>query len=379
METKRNAGIDILRILSMLGIIGLHIINQGGIISNLPINTTKHNVVLLLLTILFASVNIFGIMTGYLNVNKRENKNKRIIELILITLFWSIVITSIFYGFNLYNIRSQGIRGLITNILPFITGQYWYITMYILLFLMIPYINVLIKNLTKKQMKTMLIVLFILLSIIPNVIPNIVPNIVRNDMFAIKNGYSPFWLIYCYMIGAYIRLYKDEEGEKGIIKKSGKVILPLLLAYVCNIAVKNILVALNGRVTDQQWFIDYVSPFIILFAIKVFMVFKSIKIKKELIAKIIKWISMASFSVYIIHCHRAIFDFVNKDLFVFVNSQNTLIIIATIILSMIGIYIACMLLDQLRILIFKLCRINRFIEFVGYKMDRILNTEKVEK
>lgn len=74
MKKERLAGLDILRILSMLGIVGLHIINEGGLRCTLPINSISYFVVMILLTILFTSVNIFALLTGYLNINKENNK-----------------------------------------------------------------------------------------------------------------------------------------------------------------------------------------------------------------------------------------------------------------------------------------------------------------
>lgn len=360
IEKKRNSGIDLLRTLSMFGIIGLHIINQGGIISNLQMNTTKYYVVLFMLVVLYASVNIFGIMTGYLSVNKKDNKNMRIIELLAVTLFWSFAITGVFYMFNLYNIRSHGIKELICCLFPFIIGRYWYITCYILLFFMIPYINVLIKKLSQKQIKTMLIVLFILQTIIPNII--------HSDIFALNNGYSPFWLIFCYMLGGYIRLYKDE-------KKIHKwhIVIPLLLAYLSNIAVKIVIWKLLKKESDTTWFINYISPFIVWFAIEVFMLFKKIKINSNRIVVCVKYISISSFSVYVIHSNKAIFDYVIKDLFVFFNNYNGVIIVGGILLSIVCVYISCMILDQIRITMFKIFKIDKLIDFYGSKLDKLLN------
>lgn len=360
MDTqKRNSGIDILRVLSMFGIIGLHIINQGGIISNIKTDNPKYYIVLFVLVILFASVNVFGIMTGYLNVNKKQNKNSRIIELFAITVFWSFVITGVFYALNLYNIRTNGFKELLGSLFPFAIGRYWYITCYVLLFFMIPYINILIKRLTKKQFKTMLILLFILFTIIPN--------IVHYDLFGLKSGYSPFWLMYCYFIGAYIRLYKDDRKTK----KWG-LIVSLALAYIINILIKIIL----KKPTNDTWFIDYISPFIIWFAAELFILFKRINIKSKTIATVVKYISISSFSVYIIHCHKLIFDYINKDLFVFLNNYNALVIVGVIILSIIGVYLACMILDQSRIIIFKIFRINKLIDYIGLKLDKILDLEE---
>ena len=360
MDVKRNSGIDLLRILSMLGIIGLHVVNQGGIINNLSLYSAKYYIVLFMLAILYASVNIFAIMTGYLSVNKRQNKNTRIVELISIMIFWSLVITGIFYIFNLYNIRSQGIKDLIGCLFPFIVGRYWYITCYVLVFFMMPYINTFINNINKDVFKKMLIILFVLFTVIPNII--------HSDLFVINNGYSPFWLIFCYMIGAYIRLYKNDYKTKLY-----KIAAPILLAYIFNIVVKIILLKAFNKESDSNWFINYISPFIVWFSTEVFILFKGIGVKSEKISAIIKQISISSFSVYIIHCHKVIFDYINKDLFMFLNNYNGFVIIGGIIIAIFTTYLTCMIIDQIRLIIFKLFGINKLINFIGDKMDKILN------
>jgi len=182
---KRIIGIDLLKFVSMLGIIGLHIINKGGVLYFLSPNSYKHYIVLLLLTFLYSSVNIFAIISGYLYVNQKKPKNKNIINLILIMLFYSIGISLVFYLFNFYDVRSQGFRSLIMNTFPFLSGRYWYIISYIFVFFMIPFLNLIISKINKKQFKKILIVLFILLSIIPTLFLNI-------DLFKTSYSYNPF-------------------------------------------------------------------------------------------------------------------------------------------------------------------------------------------
>ena len=67
---KRNNGLSLLRIISMCGIIGLHLINNGGVINNLNLYSFKFFCILIVTTFFYTSVNVFALLTGYLNVNK---------------------------------------------------------------------------------------------------------------------------------------------------------------------------------------------------------------------------------------------------------------------------------------------------------------------
>lgn len=361
---KRVIGLDILRFLSMLGIIGLHVINNGGILNSLTPHSYKYYIVLLVVIIMYASVNIFAILSGYLYIKQKNVKNKNIINLIFILLFYCFLIPTIFYSFNFYNVRSLGIVELVTNIFPFIIGRYWYIICYIFVFFMIPFINNFINNIDKEKFKKLLIILFILFTIIPNVFGFI-------DFFRIENGYSPFWLIYLYMIGAYIKLYLDTYKDRK--KLMITLILSIVCAFVLNSAIRLTTYQIFGGIKKSEWFISYISPFIVIIATTVTLLFKDIDVKNDLIKKIVVYLSLSSFSVYIIHSHKLIFDYVLKDNFIFLNQYNGLIIFIGILVSLIIIYIVCTLIDILRKYIFRIFKIEDLTLWLGNKLDKLLN------
>ena len=360
---QRIIGIDLLRILSMLGIIGLHIMNQGGIMNNANLNSISYIVYLILLGVFFTSVNIFGIISGYLNIEKTENKNKRIIELIFTVLFWSIVITGIFYCFNLFNFRQGGIKEVLCGVFPSIVGNYWYITCYVLVFFMIPFLNNFLNGIDRKTYKKLLFVLFIMFCIIQNLCAH-------TDLFRIEYGYSPFWLMYLYMIGGYIKKY-------GIIISTKRIAIYLMasiiIACTLNYIVRLIGNSIFGRVVKGGFLIDYISPFTLISSIMILLLFEKINIKSISVCKIMKYFSGMAFSVYVIHIHKAIFYSALTDLFAFVPNMNIFISVLVIIGVLISTYLICCILDELRKLIFKLFRIDRFINYIGLKLDKVLN------
>lgn len=360
---KRIIGLDILRILSMCGIIGLHIIGNGGLIKNANIHSVSYYLILLVYVICFSSVDIFGILTGYLNINKETNNNRRIVELLFILLFYLIIIPIVFYSFNIENVRMYSGKELINNIFPILIGRYWYITCYIFLFFLIPYINKFCKLISRKDLKKILIILFILLTIITNIF-------ISTDLFKISNGYSPFWLIYCYMLGAYLKLYNVDLKTSKIIKYLG---IAFISQFIINCLIRNVSLILSNQITHENWFIDYISPFTLIISILLVLLFKKINIKNKNVSKIIIYFSTMSFSVYIIHSHKLIFDYVLKDLFIPILNYNSLLIVLVILLSIIGIYLACSLIDEIRIIIFKLFHINKLIDLLGEKMNKRLN------
>lgn len=360
---KRIIGLDLLRVFSMMGIIGLHVINNGGLMGNADIHSFSYYVILALLVLMFTSVNVFGILSGYLNVSKKKNKHKRIIELLLIVLFYCLLIPSIFYGFNLFNVRNtSGIKEIIYDYFPFLVGNYWYITCYVFLFFMMPYINNFVSGLSKKAYKKLLITLFVLLTILPNVL--------LTDLFRIEGGYSPFWLIYCYMIGGYIHLHNVKLSNDKIIKYS---ILSYGTAFILNCLIRNLGYSIFGRIVRPNLLINYISPFILILSILIFLYFKKIDINNKHFKNILVYLSGMSFSVYIIHDQRMVFFKILKNMFKPLLNYNAFIIFIGIIISIISIYVICCIIDEGRKLIFKLFRMDKFIVFSGSKVDKLLN------
>lgn len=194
MEEKHNYGIDIIRIIGMMGIIGLHVINAGGILANSKF--INYYIVDLFNIIFMSSVNLFAIISGYLYIDKKVNYNS-IINLIITTLFYSVVITSI--AFFLFPEIFSNLKILISGLFPPVIDRYWYLVSYVFLFFCIPYINIFIKNIDKTILEKLIFIIFILFCII-----SIFGYV---DYFRINEGYSPFWLMYCYIIGAYLKLY----------------------------------------------------------------------------------------------------------------------------------------------------------------------------
>lgn len=78
-------------------------------------------------------------------------------------------------------------------LIPVIDGRYWYPVSYILLFFLIPFLNVVINKLDKKDLECMIKILFIFFCI--------TSVFGLYDFFKIYNRYSPVWLIYLYILG----------------------------------------------------------------------------------------------------------------------------------------------------------------------------------
>lgn len=361
-EKSRNIGLDILRIFSMMGIVGLHVIGRGGILANVKINTLNYAVAYFFEILLFASVDIFAMLSGYLYCDKPNIKTKSILDLILSTVVYCFVITGVFYAFDLYNARSSTIS-LVESLFPMLQSAYWYITSYILVFLMIPYMNKFLDAISRETLKKMIIVLFVLFCIIS--IFGV------RDYFKIENGYSPFWLIYCYFIGAYIKKYFSCKK----IKTSNLIAIIIVNVFIIllwNIVVGNLTIKLFGGARYNELLMRYNSPFVVVNAICMFLLLEKVTIKSNRVAKLIIAISSTTFGVYIIHCHVLIFSNVLKNAFQSFAESNTIYLIGSIILGTLGIFCITASIEYIRKKIFKWLHVDKLVEMAGNKLDKYI-------
>ena len=346
----RNYSLDLLRIISMLGIVGLHMMNVGGMISSgRGVNYVMSKGIV---TLLYSSVNIFAMLTGYLYISKEKNTTKSIIKLLLIVFFYCVVITtSAFVFFNKMFISDK--RLIVFSLFPALAGRYWYITSYVLMFFMIPYINILLKTINRETFRKLLLILFVLLSVITS--------FGLKDYFMVNNGYSPFWLIFCYFTGAYIKLYGgffDFSKPKKCILLIFNIFLALLLEVIFR---KFIGISVS--------FHAYTSPFIYINAILIVQLFCEFRLNK-VPKKIVLSLSTSSFGVYIIHSHILIYDNLITHRLEWFGNVNPVLWLVYFVAINVGIYLICHICELVRSLIFRLLHIESFVEIIGNKLDK---------
>ncbi len=363
-KSERKIGLDILRIFSMLGIIGLHLIGQGGLLANLSLNDSRFFIILFVYVICYLSVDIFGILSGFFSWKKNIVNYSRIFELIFITFFYSVIVTVIFYFFNLYGYRTAGFKEIIVSLFPILINEYWYVTCYVFLFFLIPYLNYLLHKLDKKNVKNLLIILFILLSLLPNVFFQV-------DFFRVLNGYSPVWLVYCYLLGGYIGKYGLKI--KSLYKCLFYFFICIVCAFLLNIIVRIVTFKVYGQVFHDSWFINYISPFILIGSILSVFIFSKINFNNFKFTKFIPFLSTCSFAVYVIHTNYLVYNFFIKNIMLFSIKHNIVYILISFFAILFIVYFVCSIIEYFRIKIFELLKINFLIKLIGKKVNNFLN------
>lgn len=360
--TKHNYGIDVLRIISMFSIVGLHVLGQGGVLFNMQLGTLNSCILQILYVFFICSVDTFAMITGYLYANKEKVKSRNVIDLFFTVAFYCVVITLIVYILVPEIFDRKWV--VISALFPPIVDKYWYIVCYFLVFFFIPYLNKLIAVLEKRNFQVLLGILLLFLSL--------VTTFGYKDYFRTDSGYSPWWLIVCYLIGAYIKMY----GLPKFLLQKQKLLL------VCNILTVyvgwNILEWLNraflGINIETRLFLRYTSPFTVLSAVLLLsiMIEAGERLENVRFKKIIGVLSKSAFGVYIIHSHILIFDYFMAGRFAFILELSPIMSFIAVILSCCGIYSVCTIVDVVRQNIFKTKGVSNFINKLGERIDRVL-------
>lgn len=325
---NRNLGIELFRIVCMLLIIAFHMSDHGviSINSDMPITGNW-------LTLAFARLGgaigncAFVIIGGYLLCTK-EFDSRRIIKLWLQTFFYSVVCGLIAFKMGIIDIS---IKKIVMMLLPITYNEYWFISSYLILILLVPFLNPLLHNMSRNKHRAFIGIGILIFSIIPTI---------TRDFWMDSNNLILFFIV-LYAIGAYIKIYSIQGNKKYILYA---VLLMTFVgtsmwiaAYINQTFNKNI------DIFTLVW-PTYRFPGV-LTALCLFLGFKDLKLSY---GKTITFFSTSVFSVYLLHIGRLqkwIFFELLDDTYVYTQWYFPLWLLSIVLL----VFVSCVLIDKVRI------------------------------
>lgn len=329
-RTKRESNIELLRILSMVMIIAHHIAVHSGF------SFSTEHVTLNRLWVQWLSlggkigVNVFVLISGYFLILSHEIKINKFLKLLLQILTYSV---GIYFIFIILGLEPFGIKTFIKNLLPITFSKWWFASVYVLLYLLYPYINKLLTSLSKIQYQRLLILLLICWCIIPTVFTR---------SWQLNNL---LWFIFLYSVAGYIRLHFNTK----ILKSRHYLLISfaiMLLTYL-----SAVIFDILG--TKYPFFSQHATHFygqqmlpIFLISITLFIGFTEIKLPNN---SVINIVSSATFGVYLIHDDNYIRELLWETIFKNASYQNSNILIPYSVIQIIVVFIACTLIELVRI------------------------------
>lgn len=161
------------------------------------------------------------------------------------------------------------------------------------------------------------------------------------DPFKLNGGHSFIWLLILYNVGAWIK--------KNSINTKGKKIFWIALLVI------SIIITWLYKMffpIASETLISYISPTVVVEAICFVVIFSEIKLNEKLISLVSK-ASPAAFGVYLIHSQRLIWGRFIKDSFVWIAESNPLLLLFQILGCAAGIFIVCLMIELIRLVVFK--------------------------
>lgn len=307
MEIKRKSNFEWLRIVAMAMIVSLHYMFKGNMVIKAAdaLEASKlfeiNNIICALITALsICAVNVYVLISGYF-LSESEFKPRRVLDLILQILEYSIFITIIMLITGQISMTEMSIYGWIGILFPIGSEEYWFITAYFVMYLLAPFLAAGVKSLSEKNLR---IIIFILLGFFM-VEKTILPMALPTDNY----GYGFGWFTVLFLIAAYIRLYGINFLEKSklmpvltyFVSVVAMMVIYLLFGYIGKKSGIETLAYYSGLVWDYNYF------FVLTAAVGLFYIFKNMKLNEDTkIADVARKLGGLTLGVYLLHEHTFI-------------------------------------------------------------------------
>jgi hypothetical protein len=283
MKKERLSNLELLRIISMLLIIGYHLFQHScdGALMYLPLGTGKISL------ILTGSWGIVGvdclvILSAWFLCESKSFNSEKHIRLIVQTVFYSVLCYLIIC---IYQGGIISLKVIIKCIIGFAYDEYWYVTAFIILMVLSPILNFGIKRMTNIMLRNTAFIMLILF--------------VVWEFFLWKSPVSTIELfVAIYITTAYLKRMQDSS----FIYKYRNTLFVSCISFV---VLFSIIVSILPQSLMTSSIIKYAyitllakySPVMLLIAFSLFFIFKNLKIQN----KNINYVSKHTFASYLIH------------------------------------------------------------------------------
>lgn len=262
---------------------------------------TFSNLILWLVTYAcMPAVNVYVLISGYFLV-ETEFKFRRFIGLIVQVLEYSLIVTVVMVATGMVSFSSLSFYDYLGFLFPIGTEEYWFITAYLLMYILTPVLGAGAKALSEKKLKIAVWLMIGLVSVEKTIMPYYLPTDGK--------GYEVGWFVVIFLIAAYIRLYGLTWLEGHVLRSwlvyAVSVLLSFVLGIGCGIAYTKTGIETFGHYLDITC--DYNFILTLTAAIGLFYVFKNSNFKEEKkFADVGRILGSLTFGIYLLHEHPLI-------------------------------------------------------------------------
>ena len=295
MKKERESGIELLKLIAMGIIILFHVtqtlstydealVSLWGVDYHLDLNAASSNIQQIILMLIrqggLGSHIFFVCSAWFLCTSKKRTKGSKVLKILLDVWIISVVIMAI-YVLTGQNITTGDIK---RSLFPIMFGNNWYISCYLIIYLIYPFLNWIIERMTKKELFTANLIAFVLYYCI---------GYVYQGSYQFSN--LVLFVILYFMV-AYVRLYLESYAGNMrfwiclmVIGFAGYLGVPLLQNFI------GLHVSYYSE-SALRW-AGFQTPFLPIISISLLQIFRSIRFT----SRIINRISACTLYIYVIH------------------------------------------------------------------------------
>ena len=332
-KANRDSNMELLRVLCMFFILVHHFIvhvlypdltAQDGVLNGYRIACVFLN------GFVYVGVNCFILISGFYGI---KFKVKSLFKLYCICVFYSLLLVLIQFGFG----GVQLDKALFYRVFfPFSHPQWWFMTCYVVLFMLAPVLNKAIQYLNRKEFVLVLVLLTVV-------------NVYLGFYWHQYNvdGYNVEQFVYIYFIGAYLRRFPIKALDR---KK------PLLL-YVGCAMVWSVMTLVSIRWHVPHWnAFFYNSPFVVLAAVGLFVYMKN----KAFYNAKINAIAASVLPAYLLQDADSslVYSWTDRHVLPLINGRKnelakTVLMLLFVFLASVALIVVAFIIDQIRLLLMR--------------------------
>ena len=342
-KKKRMANLELLRCVAMMMVVVLHYLGKSQLLPELTGESlgAQGMAAWLLESFSVVAVNVYMFISGYFLCTS-SFKLSRLLKLWLQVWLYSV-------GFGLIGMMtgvmteiSVDTHFFLTLLFPVWMEHYWFMTAYIFLYLLLPFIGIALRHMTKQQLRSTVIMLLIVFSVIKSVLP------LRLEMDA--KGYDCIWYLCVFAVAAYVRRF----GIPALEKKGRGILLYVvcvLLIFGGTMALRMVFLKTGslGRMTGMCMEYNHILP--LLAALGLFYAFLKLDFKGK-IADVIVKIAPYTLGVYLLHENFGL-RYTWQRWFGADKVSGVLSLLLHTILAVVAVFAVGILVDMLRALLMK--------------------------
>lgn len=290
--TARQANLELLRCVAMMMVIVLHYLGKGNLLVSLeePRLYPAEFIAWLLESFCIVAVNVYMFISGYFLCTSCF-KPSRLFKLWLQVCMYSLVFGLIGAFTGIIEEIAVDTHFFLTLIFPVSMGHYWFMTAYIILYMLLPLLGMAVKKMRKRQLQITVFLLLFAFSLTKSVLP------VRLDMDV--RGYDCLWYICVFVVAAYVRRFGVSFLEK---RGSGLALyLGCCMLIFCETMILREMYLRTGSLSLMLTVcMDYNHILPLLAAVGLFGAFCRLKISGRFAAFVCR-ISPYTLGVYLLH------------------------------------------------------------------------------